>query len=117
MVPRPTKQGAHHWYEELKKILLSFGFKVSVEHEKNTKCLWTDHWRKGICVINIKLLSKTLGNESCLVTRDFALCVAFMAEYPAAGDDISIIWGFNKLPGTQFLDFVDFLFKCSFPIS
>jgi len=25
-----TKKGAHHWYEELKKILLSFGFKVSV---------------------------------------------------------------------------------------
>ena len=24
-----TKQGAHHWYEELKKILLSFEFKVS----------------------------------------------------------------------------------------
>ncbi len=25
-----TKQGTHHWYEELKKILLSFDFKVSV---------------------------------------------------------------------------------------
>ncbi len=28
-----TKQGAHHWYEELKRILLSFGFKVSVADE------------------------------------------------------------------------------------
>ena len=28
-----TKQGMHHWYEELKKILLSFGFKVSVADE------------------------------------------------------------------------------------
>jgi hypothetical protein len=28
-----TKQGAHHWYEELKKILLSFDFKVSVADE------------------------------------------------------------------------------------
>ena len=25
-----TKQGTHHWYKELKRILLSFGFKVSV---------------------------------------------------------------------------------------
>src|ERR1700689_3151326 len=28
-----TKQGAHHWYEELKKILTSLGFKVSVADE------------------------------------------------------------------------------------
>ena len=28
-----TKQGAHHWYEELKKILLSFDFKVSAADE------------------------------------------------------------------------------------
>ncbi len=28
-----TKQGAHHWYEELKRILLSFGFKVSIADE------------------------------------------------------------------------------------
>jgi len=28
-----TKQGAHHWYEELKRILLSFGFKVSATDE------------------------------------------------------------------------------------
>jgi hypothetical protein len=28
-----TKQGAHHWYEELKKILLSFGFSVSAADE------------------------------------------------------------------------------------
>ena len=28
-----TKQGAHHWYEELKRILLSFDFKVSVADE------------------------------------------------------------------------------------
>jgi len=28
-----TKQGAHHWYEELKKILLSLHFKVSVADE------------------------------------------------------------------------------------
>jgi len=28
-----TKQGAHHWYEELKKILLSFNFRVSVADE------------------------------------------------------------------------------------
>ena len=28
-----TKQGMHHWYEELKKILLSFGFKVSIADE------------------------------------------------------------------------------------
>ena len=28
-----TKQGVHHWYEELKKILLSFDFKVSIADE------------------------------------------------------------------------------------
>ena len=28
-----TKQGVHHWYEELKKILLSFGFSVSSADE------------------------------------------------------------------------------------
>ena len=27
------KQGAHHWYEELKKILLSFDFRVSIADE------------------------------------------------------------------------------------
>ena len=80
------------------------------------KCLWTDRWCEGIGVVNTELLSKTLGNKSCLVMGDFALCVAFTAEYPAAGDDIGIGGGFNKFPGTKFLDLDEFGFNCGLPI-
>ena len=52
-------------------------------------------WSEGVGVINAKLLAETHGNKTGFVMGDLTLSIAFVAEDPAAGDDVGVVGGFS----------------------
>jgi len=55
-------------------------------------------------IINAKLLSVPLGNESCFVPDDLAFFVSLVLECISRRNYVCPRWGCNKIEGAQLFD-------------